>query len=145
MKNQLLFGMLLMLFTVKSFAQNSNNANDDKSWPGFFKILQTAVKSGDKTKISSLCDFSAMTRVEFNENYEYFFQGDAKKSFAKAKQNDAKKVKEEFEGLKNATEFYQLTFTYIEKEDGEVEESALIYYFAKVNGKFKIVSLEMAD
>jgi hypothetical protein len=86
-----------------------------------------------------------MTRVEFNENYEYFFQGDAKKSFSKAKQNDAKKVKEEFDGLKNATEFYQLTFTYIEKEDGEVEESALIYYFATVNGKFKIVSLEMAD
>jgi hypothetical protein len=144
MKNLLVLSMLMLLISFKSFAQKTAD-NDDKTWPGFFKILQTAVKSGDKNKIISLCDFSAMSKEEFNEDFEYFFQGDAKKSFARAKQNDAKKEKFELEGLSNATEFYQLTFYYTEKdEDGDVEESALIYYFAKVKGKFRLVSLELA-
>jgi hypothetical protein len=134
----------MLSISFKSFAQKTAD-NDDKSWPGFFKILQTAVKSGDKNKIMSLCDFSAMSKEEFNEDFEYFFQGDAKKSFAKAKQNDAKKEKFELEGLSNATEYYQLTFYYTEKdEDGEEEESAIIYYFAKIKGKFRLVNLELA-
>jgi hypothetical protein len=144
MKHQLFFTALMLLITFKSFAQKTVD-NDDKSWPGFFKILQTAVKSGDKNKIMSLCDFSVMNKDDFNENYEFFFLDDAKKSFAKAKQNDAKKTKFELEGLTNATEFYQLTFNYNEKdEDGEVEESSIIYYFAKVKGRFRIVNLELA-
>ena len=146
MKNQIIFSALLMIFSFQCFAQKSNNnENDDRTWPGFFKMLQTAVKSGDKNKITSLCDFTAMTKEDFNENYEYFFLGDAKKSFAKAKQNDAEKAKPEIEGLANATEFYQLTFSYKEKdEDGEVEESELIYYIAKIKGRFRIVYLEAA-
>ena len=144
MKHQLFLTALILLIASKSFAQKTVD-NDDKSWPGFFKILQTAIKSGDKNKIMSLCDFSVMNKDDFNENYEFFFMGDAKKSFAKAKQNDAKKIKFELEGLTNATEFYQLTFNYTEKdEDGEVEESSIIYYFAKVKGKFRIVNLELA-
>lgn len=146
MKNQILFSALFLLLSFQTFAQKSNKPeNDDKSWPGFFKIMQTAVKSGDKGKISALCDFSAMTRAEFNENYEYFFEGDGKKKFLKAKQNDAEKIKQDFEGLSNATEFYQITFNFIEKdEDGDEEESALIYYFAKIKGKFRLIKLEMA-
>jgi len=144
MKVQLIFTTLMLLIVFKSFAQKPVE-NDDKSWPGFFKILQTAVKNGDKNKITSLCDFSGMTKADFNENYEFFFLGDAKKSFSKAKHNDAKKTKFELEGLNNAGEFYELTFYYKEKdEDGEVEESAIIYYFAKINGRFRIVNLELA-
>jgi hypothetical protein len=146
MRNQILYSTLLLLFSFQTFAQKTNTSeNDDNSWPGFFKLIQTAVKSGDKNKIMSLCDFTIMTKAEFNEDFEFFFSGDGKKRFVKAKQNDAEKIKQDFEGLSNATEFYQITFNFIEKdEDGDEDESSLIYYFAKIKGKFRLIKLEMA-
>jgi hypothetical protein len=146
MKNQILLSALLLLFSFQTFAQKTDQPeNDDKSWPGFFKLIQTAVKSGDKNKIMSLCDFSVMSKAEFNEDFEFFFEGDGKKKFTKAKQNEAEKIKQDFDGLSNATEFYQITLNFTEKdEDGEVEESSLIYYFAKIKGKFRLIKLEMA-
>lgn len=152
MKKQLILSFLFLSFCLVPFSnivaqgkKNSAKAQDDKSWPGYFKMFQAAVKSGDKAKVMSLCDFSAMSKDDFNDAYEYFFEEDAKKKIAKAKHKNAEKTEQDFEGLSNAKDFMLLNFRENgNNEDGEEYESALIYYFAKVKGKYRLVYLMAA-
>jgi hypothetical protein len=154
MKNRLFYYLMFILLIscsnklqaaaeVATVETKTEETAEDQSWSGFWEIFQKAVASGDKSKIAALTDFSALRQSDFDDAFEVFFSGEAKYKFGKAKVKDARKTEaQDFEGLKNAKNFMQLSFE--EKgsdEEGNVYESALIYYFAKVNGKYKLVYL----
>jgi hypothetical protein len=144
MKNVLLLFLLLVGISGQVISKNYPSA-DDKAWKKFFKEFKAAVSSGNKDLIYKMTDFSAIDKEDFDSVSEIFFEGEAKEKFAKAKSSDAKPSEQEFDGLGVAKDCMQLSFEEKGSDDeGNVYESALIFYFAKVKGKYKLVYLMAA-
>ncbi len=148
MNKKLIFKLLLLILILPldvASAQNKSKSQCERSWPVYFKQFQAAVKSGDKARIKKLCDFSSLGEPTFDEIFSYFFEGESKDKILKAKHNDAEYTDQNFKGLENAKNNMQLNFVEIgSDEEGNVYESATIYYFAKVKKKYKLVYLMAA-
>lgn len=120
-------------------------------WDTFFSDFQAAVKAGDFNKLEAMSNGEVFSPQFVEDYYEYYFEGDAKERFLAVKSSDAKELDlnveiipgmESEESMKGLSDGKTISL-YEASEDGEFE-SAIIYYFAKVNGEYKIVGTMMA-
>lgn len=125
--------------------------NTHANWNDFFTDFQAAVKADDFKKLEAMSNGKVFNR-EFMETYfEYYFEGEAKERFLALKSSQAEVMNLEIDFIpgmeeeKDTKDIEEARIISVHdvSEDGEFE-SAIIYYFAKINGEYKIVSTMMA-
>lgn len=113
---------------------------DDASFDAFWELFKKAVASADKAAIQRLTKFGALTQEEFESTFEIFFEDkEAKSFFEKSTAADATPNESTFEGVTvSDVRQFSISFT------NEVGESSLMYFFGKVDGKYRLVYLAAA-
>lgn len=127
---------------VKAEAENAH-----ANWNDFFADFQAAVKADDYNKLESMTSGQVFSPEFVEDYYQYFFEGEAKNNFLAQKAGDA----EEFEisedsvpgvDFNSLSDGKMIVLHYVQEEFET--ESSKMYFFAKINGVYKLVDTMIA-
>ena len=109
---------------------------DLTSWENYWKVFQAATTEMDKEKIATLTHWSEnMTEDIFNDSFESYFGKEMQDLIATTK---AKEIQLSDEPITDFEEERELMWYEEGEEDGITYESAMILYFGKVDGNYKM-------
>jgi hypothetical protein len=165
MKNVFFLLMLMASFTIScgnTAASNTSKENadsaastvkedpkpdpksDDTTIEGFWAMFKKAVASGNMANIEALIHFGALTKADIESTGEIYFQDKEALAFiAKSTTEDLKPNDSTFDGI-TVEDVHQYTINFNTTVDGDTYESALMYFVAKVGGKYRLVYLAAA-
>lgn len=126
--------------TIEEQVEEAKPVVSHAEWSAFFADFRSAVEAGDKEKIKSMSSEKHLEPADFfsQDEYGWSFEGAAKKKFLEQTADKAKKMTS---GPKDELASAGITDLLELPVHDKAREFSIYYYFGKIEGNYKLVSI----
>ncbi len=129
----------------KEEMSDKKEEKDEESWEIFFEEFKSAAVASDLEKIKDMTDFRSMKADVYPDELNFYFNEETIKKFDAAKATDATAAPDQkFEGEIIAKDVMKLSFEEKNSEGGAETDSGMYFFFGRIEGKYKLISIMLA-